>query len=201
MYEQLDTSQIASLLVRFSIESLLLALFLWLAWFRLGLRNACRRLGPWQTRVIFGFVALMTLAQVLDRWQYHFPSRISCYPLARFAMYQTGQPREYVRSYRFQGLFGDEIREINITREFPAIGLPPTNTRFRVISRDLISDDQQKQAWAKRQITGFCRGIVDLRRERNLEVPSTIWFVVDRWDRESQTRQEIKRFEVPGHAT
>ena len=204
MYEQLTAHEIVDLLIRFGIESILVTACLVFAWLRLGLRQVCLRLGKWQSRVMLGFLMLLTMTQLVDRWQYHFPSRISFYPLARFAMYQTGQAKGSVTSYRFEGSFDHgnaDFREINITREFSAIGLPPINTRFRVISQSLISDVPAKVEWSERQIAGYCRGIVSLRRRRNAPVPVRIRFVVESWDPQTTTRRDVRYFEIHTDAT
>ena len=204
MYEELSSTQIVELLIRFGIEALILVALLLLAWFRLGLKQTLQGVGRWQSKVVVGFFVILTITQLIDRWQYHFPSRISFYPMARFAMYQTGEARPTVRSYQFTGKFADEesgFCNINITKEFPAIGLPPTSTRFRVISRELVSGDRAKVEWAERQIRAFCRGICELKRNRGEPVPRSIRFVVESWDPQTLQCHPLKVLEFETDAS
>lgn len=196
MFEQLTTDQVIELLVRFSIEAVLLSICVLLAWFKFGLRTIVSRLGRWQAKTVTAFLIILTTVQLVDRWQYHFPSRLSFYPAARFAMYQTGKSQGSVASYRFEGKFDNSWQEVNPTEELSAIGLPSLSTRFRIIARKLVSEDVEQNNWARQQIEIYCEAIKNLHIRRNELPPTSMRFISESWDPESMKRTDLESFEV-----
>ena len=182
MLEGIPADQIRELLIRFSLEAVFLVACLLALYFCCGLRQVFARLGGWRGRACIAFFVALTVVQLVDRWQYHFPARVSFYPLARFAMYQTGTASDHVDSYRFDGLFDGHYEEINLSERFRAVGLPSLNTRFRVISEKLISDDSDDVIWAEEQLRDYCRSVAHELRARGEELPAEIRFVVERHD-------------------
>lgn len=187
MFDQLSSSQIAELLVRFSLESIVVIGCLLIAWFRLGLKSIVTGMGRWSARFVIAFFLLWTLVQLVDRWQYHFPQPISFYPLARFAMYQTGTSRPSVQSYRLEGEIKGVYRELNPVEHFSAIGLPSLSTRFRVIASAIESNDPDKKNWARNQIKLYGIGIARKRASIGETIPASYRFVVEQWDRQSRS--------------
>ena len=118
------------------------------------------------------------MIQLADRWQYHLPERMSFYPLTRFAMYQTGSTAQKVESYRFEGRIDGVYREINLTEEFRAIGLPAINSKFRMISKKLRSQHATDVRWAESQLAHYCQSVVRLGKARGESLPDEIRFIV-----------------------
>ena len=177
--ENLSSDQVRQLLMRFSVEALLVSVAVSLIYFRLGLREALKTIDGVASKLILSFLVLLTVVQLVDRWQYHFPPKLSFFPLARFAMYQTGKSYEKVLNYRFDGYFDGTAREINPCNEFAAVGLPSLSTRFRIIAQKLLSDDTQQIDSAKEQLHAYCDSIVRQRHALRLPVPDSIHFCVE----------------------
>ncbi len=98
------------------------------------LRQRLFPLGAAALTVLFLFLAAWGGAQMLDRWQYDYPQKLSAVPLTRFAMYQVQIPESVESTYGWEATLTDgSIEQVNIASEFEAIGLPPLSTRMRVL--------------------------------------------------------------------
>ena len=179
MFEELTAAQVQQYLIRFSIEAILLSSCLLVAYFGLGFRQVLQTIGGWRAKTILFFLVALTTTQLVDRWQYHFPPKISFFPLARFAMYQTGRVQDPVMSYRWEGQFESTVQEINPICEFPAVGLPSLSTRFRIIAERLQSADTQQVAWAQQQIRAYGAALLRQRQAKQQPVPHQLRFLVE----------------------
>lgn len=98
------------------------------------LRKRLYPLGAAALSIVFVFFAAWGVVQMVDRWQYDYPQKVSFIPLTRFAMYQAQLAESVEASYSWQATLADgTVREVNIADEFSSIGLPPLSTRMRVL--------------------------------------------------------------------
>lgn len=187
MLENLPQDVLVNYLIRFSLESAALLVFLYMLGKRFGLLADIRglagsRQAVWPARIVIGVFALWIFAQCADRLQYHFPQKLSFFPFARFAMYQTGTALPHVDSYSFYLRYGGELREYNPTVEFSAIGLPSISTRFRVIAEKLISPKRAANDWARMQLDLFSNSFIRSETMHGRPRPDGVIFLVRRFD-------------------
>ncbi|MAT18207.1 MAG: hypothetical protein CMF56_06535 [Leifsonia sp.] len=131
----MDSSEVtAELVVRAGLEFIfVLGVFVAILIFS-RLRQRLFPLGAAALTVLFLFLAAWGGAQMLDRWQYDYPQKLSAVPLTRFAMYQVQIPESVESTYGWEATLTDgSIEQVNIASEFEAIGLPPLSTRMRVL--------------------------------------------------------------------
>lgn len=140
----------AELVVRAGLEFVfVLGAFLAILHFS-RLRQRLFPLGAAALTVLFLFLAAWGAAQMLDRWQYDYPQKLSAVPLTRFAMYQVQIPESVESTYGWEATLADgSVEQVNIAAEFEAIGLPPLSTRMRVLlgwTAEPEGSDHQVQA-------------------------------------------------------
>jgi hypothetical protein len=150
------------LIVRAVLELLFLVTVLGLIVVFSRFRRRLRPLGAGVIVVVFVFFGAWGAAQMLDRWQYDYPQGVSAVPLTRFAMYQV-QIAESVRdSYAWQVVTPEgDVVDVNIAREFEAIGLPPLSTRMRTLLDGAQSDvGTAEYTEAEYQLSLYARGLI-----------------------------------------
>mgnify|MGYP003671866312 CR=1 FL=1 len=96
----MDSSEVtAELVVRAGLEFIfVLGVFVAILIFS-RLRQRLFPLGAAALTVLFLFLAAWGGAQMLDRWQYDYPQKLSAVPLTRFAMYQVQIPESVESTY------------------------------------------------------------------------------------------------------
>ena len=160
-----------------------LALLLW----RGHLARLLHSLGRGRSLLAVGFLLAWMAVQLVDRWQYNFPPKVSFYPLVRFAMYQYGEERSEIETYRLRAVDGEERRELNPTKLFFAVGLPSMNTRMQTLRRRLLASDEQVRAAAEREAALWAEGIGSLLESRGEAVPRAVEFVHQVYELESRS--------------
>ena len=98
----MDSSEVtAELVVRAGLEFIfVLGVFVAILIFS-RLRQRLFPLGAAALTVLFLFLAAWGGAQMLDRWQYDYPQKLSAVPLTRFAMYQVQIPESVETCHRY----------------------------------------------------------------------------------------------------
>jgi hypothetical protein len=127
-----------------------------------NLRKRLFALGAGALVVLYVFLGAWAAVQMLDRWQYDYPQKVSFIPLTRFAMYQAQVKESVQETYSWQATLADGTsREVNIAKEFSTIGLPPLSTRMRVLLNWAQEDaDTVKHAKAEVELKDYAKGLV-----------------------------------------
>jgi hypothetical protein len=157
-----STAVTPELVIRAVLECLFLVAILGGLLFFTDFRKRLFSIGAGAITVVFLFVGAWFVVQMVDRWQYDYPQKVSFVPLTRFAMYQA-QVRESVeQSYAWQATMADgSEREVNIADEFEAIGLPPLSTRMRVLLEWMQEPaSSEHHADAEHELSLYALGLV-----------------------------------------
>lgn len=157
-----STAVTPELIVRAVLELLFLLAILGALLFFTDLRKRLFPLGAAALTVVLVFVGAWGIVQMVDRWQYDYPQKVSFVPLTRFAMYQAQLDESVEATYSWQAKLVDGTeREVNIASEFSSVGLPPLSTRMRVML-DWIQDDEpsDRPTQAKTELTMYAEGLL-----------------------------------------
>lgn len=129
-----STAVTPELVIRAALECLFVLAVLGGLLLFTDLRKRFFALGAGALVVVYIAVGAWFVVQMVDRWQYDYPQKVSYIPLTRFAMYQAQLAESVEQTYSWQATLSDGTeREVNIADEFSAIGLPPLSTRMRVL--------------------------------------------------------------------
>ncbi|TGL35154.1 hypothetical protein EHQ52_11800 [Leptospira koniambonensis] len=138
--------------IKAGLETAALIFVLWLLFFKFRILEYFQVLDRIKVFWFLTFVLLWTTVQVLDRWQYFFPQKVSFYPLARFAMFQLGKKREVRESYIWTvELENGEEKDFNPVSSFSAIGQPSLSTRLELLREELDSENNSKKEHGKKE--------------------------------------------------
>lgn len=152
--------ELLELTLRATLEGFLIAAAFWLMLYRLDAAQHLARLGTTPVVAFSAFMVFWIAAHLADRGQYFYPQPASFYPAARFAMYEAGEPRETIPSYRLEGRLADRsAREIDLASFFPSVDLASFDSRMLAVSSGLRSSDPQRRQLAEREIEGYLEGI------------------------------------------
>ncbi|GAA1984992.1 hypothetical protein [Microbacterium pumilum] len=166
-----STAVTPELVIRAGLECLfLLAVFAGLLFFT-DFRKRLFGLGAAALVVLYVFVGAWFVVQMVDRWQYDYPQKTSYIPLTRFAMYQAQLRDSVEETYAWQATLSDGTqREVNIAKEFDAIGLPPLSTRMRVLlnwmEEPAGSENHQR---AEEELTLYATGLLRALEEDGVD--------------------------------
>lgn len=169
-----STAVTPELVIRAVLELGFLLVVLGYLLFFTNLRQRLFPLGAGVLAVVYVFLFAWGAVQMVDRWQYDYPQKVSFIPLTRFAMYQAQIPESVADSYAWDARLVDGTdRPVNIADEFEAIGLPPMSTKMRVLLgwvRD--DDDPEKQAQAEEELALYAQGVANVLASRGEEAES-----------------------------
>lgn len=131
----MESTEVTPLLVvRAVLELAFLLAVVWGLLRFTDLRKRLFALGAGALVAVYVFVGASGFVQMIDRWQYDYPQKVAYIPFTRFAMYQAQLESSVEASYSWQGTRADGSQiELNIAKEFSAVGLPPMSTRMRVL--------------------------------------------------------------------
>ena len=170
MSEQINKEVLQELLIRFSLETVFIALIFLTLYKKTELRDSLLYLSTKKSIALITLFIVMLTVQLVARWQYFIPPKVSFSPFARFAMYQTGSKKEFVTTYDFILISGKKRQRVNITKLFSAIGLPSLNTKFRVILKRLESKDPEMLTWAHSQVKKYAYAITKELKKKEIKV-------------------------------
>jgi len=171
------TPELLELTLRATLEAICIAAAFWIMLFPLGAARHLARLGPRRLLALTLMMGLWVTVQLADRGQYFYPQPASFYPAARFAMYEAGEPRETIPSYRLAGRFPDgTTREINLATFFPSVDVASLDSRMLAVSAGLRSADPEMRLRAERELEGFVAGIRSILADRNEPRPVVVAF-------------------------
>lgn len=141
------------------------------------LRKRLFSLGAGALAVVYIVVGAWFVVQMVDRWQYDYPQKVSYIPLTRFAMYQAQLAESVEQSYSWQATLADgSQREVNIAEEFSAIGLPPLSTRMRVLLEWMQEPDgSEHHTQAEHELSLYAIALARALEEDGVE-PAEIGF-------------------------
>lgn len=141
-----STAVTPELVIRAALECLFVLAVLGGLLLFTDLRKRLFSLGAGALAVVYIVIGAWFVVQMVDRWQYDYPQKISYIPLTRFAMYQAQLAESVEQSYSWQATLADGSQgEVNIAEEFSAIGLPPLSTRMRVLLEWMQEPDGSEQ--------------------------------------------------------
>ncbi|MEU1972497.1 hypothetical protein ABZ477_12615 [Microbacterium sp. NPDC019599] len=167
-----STAVTPELIIRAALEcAFLLALFAGLLFFT-DLRKRLYGLGAAALVVLYVAVGAWFTVQMVDRWQYDYPQKTSFIPLTRFAMYQAQLKDSVEETYSWQATLADgTMREINIAKEFEAIGLPPLSTRMRVLLNWMEEPaDSEHHAQAEEELALYATALLRALEQDGVDV-------------------------------
>lgn len=187
MIPEIENNLLTELLLRFSLESVILLGSFLVIFHLTAFKQLLSRLPILKKRAIYCFFLCWTLVQCADRLQYHFPPAFSFYPLTRFAMYQTGKVGNSINVYKFLYQSEGQLkkRELSVTKKFSSIGLPSVNSRFNHIGELLLSNDLEKRNNGLKQIKIYCRTVAEIliKEDQN---PEAVYFQVLLFEKNNQ---------------
>jgi hypothetical protein len=166
-----STAVTPELVIRAALECLfVVAVLAGLLWFT-DLRKRFFALGAGALAVVYIVVGAWFVVQMVDRWQYDYPQKVSYIPLTRFAMYQAQLAESVEQSYSWQATLADGTqREVNIAEEFSAIGLPPLSTRMRVLLEWVQEPDgSEHRAQAEEELSLYALALARALEEDGVE--------------------------------
>ena len=156
------------LTLRATLEALLIAVAFWIMLYPLGAAQHLARLGAVRVVALSAFMVFWIAVHLADRGQYFYPQPASFYPAARFAMYEAGEPRETIPSYRLEGRLADgSAREIDLASFFPSVDLASLDSRMLTVSSGLRSGDPRARWLAERELEGYVAGIRSILAARD----------------------------------
>jgi hypothetical protein len=100
--------------------------------------------------LIILFFIFFNIGQITDRFQYQYPQLYDTYPFIRFAMYQASPEVVELTSYRFCFYEKDSNKscnEINITKIYSSIGLPPLSSRMNYLVQNYPETSNEILLW------------------------------------------------------
>lgn len=159
--------------IRFVAELALIGLAGWYIFVHLEAARHLMRLGRLPVAAFWLLMVSWLSVQLVDRLHAFYPQTSSYYPLARFAMYEAGNPAETVRLYYIEGLrANDTAIQIDPAEWFPSVEPTALDNRFLVLIGWLESDDGANAARAEREIEGYLTGLRTILAERAEPVPA-----------------------------
>ncbi|PJZ75756.1 hypothetical protein [Leptospira neocaledonica] len=192
MYNFSDNELIV-LAVKAGLETIALFFILWLLFFKFRILEYLHALNKIVIFWFLLFVFLWTTVQVLDRWQYFFPQKVSFYPLARFAMFQLGKKREIRESYIWTiKLENGEEQDFNPVSSFSAIGQPSLSTRLELLREELDSQKDSKKEHGKKEAQLWANSVRNYYQGKYAKkVNSVVFYKTASPDGNSMLRTEL----------
>ncbi|WP_367897789.1 hypothetical protein AB3N61_13045 [Leptospira sp. WS58.C1] len=186
-------NELIVLAIKAGLETVALFFILWLLFLKFRILKYFQILNHTSILWFLLFVFLWTTVQVLDRWQYFFPQKVSFYPLARFAMFQLGKKREIRESYIWTvKLENGEEQDFNPVSSFSAIGQPSLSTRLELLREELDSEKDSKREHGQKEAKLWANSVRNYYQSKNAKkVNSVIFYKTASPDGNSILRTEL----------
>lgn len=103
----------------------------------------------YKKKIIYIFFSILIFVQIVDRFQQFYPQFIDFYPFARFSMYQAAPNEIITEGYRFcyYRTSNNECNEVNVTKIFSTIGLPPISSRMKYLTDNIPKTNNEIDLW------------------------------------------------------
>ncbi|MGY3213766.1 hypothetical protein [Mucilaginibacter sp. HD30] len=182
-------------LLRYGLEVLFLLALLYFIFIRAKAFNFLKPLGRLKLAAFMLFIGLWTFVQVVDRWQYQFPDKkIEFFPIARFAMFQSGYRTRYIFVHDFFSENNGRRTDYVLADLLRGAGVETLSTKMNsVVIPALQSADEKEKNWAKKEVQKYIRSIYNVLQYQQKRLPDSISFAIITIDMQKNSSNAITR--------